>query len=103
MKFLTDITEEHIETIRTCMNDVQNEYAPDRFLQLRVNSISQTLSENPSLYQFNSEDLDIICMCMHDALELLDTVKSELEPGDLLECQRFSEEVGDILALLQKQ
>ena len=40
---------------------------------------------------------------MHDALELLDTVKSELEPGDLLECQRFSEEVGDILALLQKQ
>lgn len=100
MRFLSDITEKHIETIRCAMNDVQNEYSPDKSLQLRVYSISQKLSVNHSMYQLSSEDLDIVCMCLNDSLVILDEIKSELDTEEKRESLQYSEELEEILAFL---
>lgn len=104
MKYLTDITEEHIATIRMCMNDVQNEYDPDRSLQLRVYSISQKLSENISMYQLSSEELDIVCMCMNDSLCILDELRldDKLTEEEKREAQEYSEDISAILRVLQR-
>ena len=84
------------------MNDVLSEYAPDKTLQLRVSSISQTLSENPSIYQLTSEELDIVCMCMNDSLSILDETRGELDTEELLDLQEYSEDITEILSLLQR-
>jgi len=84
------------------MNDVQNEYDPDKSLQLRVYSISQRLSENPSMYQLSSEELDIVCMCLNDSLSILDEIRGELDAEELLDSQHYSEEIQRILSLLQR-
>ena len=104
MKYLTDITEEHIATIRMCMNDVQNEYDPDRSLQLRVYSISQKLSENISMYQLSSEELDIVCMCMNDSLCILDELRVDEDASkeEKREAQEYSEDISAILRVLQR-
>jgi hypothetical protein len=100
MRFLSDITEKHIETIRCAMNDVQNEYSPDKSLQLRVYSISQKLSVNHSMYQLSSEEIDIVCMCLNDSLVILDEIKSELDTEEKRESLQYSEELEEILAFL---
>ena len=104
MKYLTDITEEHVATIRMCMNDVQNEYDPDRSLQLRVYSISQRLSENPSMYQLSSEDLDVVCMCLNDSLAILDELRidGQSDAEEKREAQEYSEDISAILRVLQR-
>ncbi len=104
MKYLTDITEEHVATIRMCMNDVQNEYDPDRSLQLRVYSISQKLSENPSMYQLSSEDLDVVCMCLNDSLAILDELRidGQSDAEEKREAQEYSEDISAILRVLQR-
>jgi len=102
MRYLTDITEEHVATIRMCMNDVQNEYDPDKTLQLRVYSISQKLSENISMYQLSSEELDIVCMCMNDSLCILDELRVDMTAEEKRESQEYSEEIQSILSLLQR-
>ena len=102
MRYLSDINNTHIDTIRCAMNDVQNEYSPDKVLQLRVYSISQKLSENNSMYQLSSEELDIVSMCLNDSLCILDELKSELDTDELLESQRYSEDIERILSLLRK-
>ena len=102
MQSLADIKQRHIETIRMSMNDVLSEYAPDKTLQLRVSSISQTLSENPSIYQLTSEELDIVCMCMNDSLSILDETRGELDTEELLDLQQYSEDITEILSLLQR-
>jgi len=102
MKYLTDITEEHVATIRMCMNDVQNEYDPDKSLQLRVYSISQKLSENPSMYQLSSEDLDVVCMCLNDSLAILDELRIESDAEEKREAQEYSEDISAILRVLQR-
>jgi len=102
MQSLADIKQRHIETIRMSMNDVLSEYAPDKTLQLRVSSISQTLSENPSIYQLTSEELDIVCMCMNDSLSILDETRGELDTEELLDLQEYSEDITEILSLLQR-
>lgn len=102
MKYLTDITEEHVATIRMCMNDVQNEYDPDRSLQLRVYSISQKLSENISMYQLSSEELDIVCMCMNDSLCILDELRVDMTAEEKREAQEYSEDISAILRVLQR-
>ena len=102
MQSLADIKQRHIETIRMSMNDVLSEYAPDKTLQLRVSSISQTLSENPSIYQLTSEELDIVCMCMNDSLSILDETRGELDTEELLDSQQYSEDITEILSLLQR-
>ncbi len=103
IKYLTDITEEHVATIRMCMNDVQNEYTPDKVLQLRVYSISQKLLENPSMYQLSSEELDIVCMCLNDSLCILDELRVDLDADELLESQKYSESIERILEFFSRQ
>ena len=86
------------------MNDVQNEYDPDRSLQLRVYSISQKLSENPSMYQLSSEDLDVVCMCLNDSLAILDELRidGQSDAEEKREAQEYSEDISAILRVLQR-
>ena len=84
------------------MNDVQNEYDPDKVLQLRVYSISQRLSENPSMYQLSSEELDIVSMCLNDSLSILDEMSCELDSDELRESREYAEDISEILSLLQR-
>ena len=102
MKYLSDITITHIDTIRCAMNDVQHEYEPDKTLQLRVYSISQRLSENPSMYQLSSEDLDVVSMCLNDSLSILDEMSCELDSDELRESREYAEDISEILSLLQR-
>ena len=102
MRYLSDISDTHIDTIRCAMNDVQNEYDPDKTLQLRVYSISQRLSENPSMYQLSSEELDIISMCLNDSLSILDEMASDMDSDELRESREYSEDISEILRVLQR-
>ena len=102
MKYLSDISKTNIETIRCAMNDVQNEYDHDKTLQLRVYSISQRLSENPSIYQLSSEELDIVSMCLNDSLSILDEMSCELDSDELRESREYAEDISEILSLLQR-
>ena len=102
MKYLSDISKTNIETIRCAMNDVQNEYDPDKTLQLRVYSISQRLSENPSMYQLSSEEIDIVSMCLNDSLSILDELSCELDSDELRESREYTEDIERILSLLQR-
>ena len=102
MKYLSDITNTHIDTIRCAMNDVQHEYEPDKSLQLRVYSISQRLSENPSMYQLSSEEIDIVSMCLNDSLSILDELLCELDSDELRESREYTEDIERILSLLQR-
>ena len=102
MKYLSDISKTNIETIRCAMNDVQNEYDPDKTLQLRVYSISQRLSENPSMYQLSSEELDIVSMCLNDSLSILDEMAHEMDSDELRESREYAEDISEILSLLQR-
>jgi len=102
MRYLSDISETHIDTIRCAMNDVQHEYEPDKTLQLRVYSISQRLSENPSMYQLSSEELDIISMCLNDSLSILDEIVSDMDSDEKRESREYSEDIIEILSVLQR-
>ena len=102
MKYLSDINDAHVETIRCAMNDVQNEYEPDKSLQLRVYSISQRLSENPSMYQLSSEEIDIVSMCLNDSLSILDEMASEMDSDEKRESREYSEDIIEILSVLQR-
>jgi len=102
MKYLSDINDAHVETIRCAMNDVQNEYDPDKSLQLRVYSISQRLSENPSMYQLSSEEIDIVSMCLNDSLSILDEMATEMDSDEKRESREYSEEITEILSVLQR-
>ena len=102
MKYLSDINDAHVETIRCAMNDVQHEYEPDKSLQLRVYSISQRLSENPSMYQLSSEEIDIVSMCLNDSLSILDEISCELDTEEKRESREYSEDITEILSVLQR-
>ena len=102
MQYLSNITEKHIDTIRCAMNDVQHEYEPDKSLQLRVYSISQRLSENPSMYQLSSEEIDIVSMCLNDSLSILDEMAHEMDSDEKRESREYSEDISEILRVLQR-
>ena len=102
MKYLSDISKTQVNTIRCAMNDVQHEYSPDKTLQLRVYSISQRLSENPSMYQLSSEEIDIVSMCLNDSLSILDELSCELDSDELRESREYTEDIERILSLLQR-
>ena len=102
MKYLSDISKTQVNTIRCAMNDVQHEYSPDKTLQLRVYSISQRLSENPSMYQLSSEELDIVSMCLNDSLSILDDIASEIDSDEKRESREYAEEITEILRVLQR-
>ena len=102
MKYLSEISNAHVETIRCAMNDVQHEYEPDKSLQLRVYSISQRLSENPSMYQLSSEEIDIVSMCLNDSLSILDEMATEMDSDEKRESREYSEDIIEILSVLQR-
>ena len=102
MRYLSDINDTHVDTIRCAMNDVQNEYGPDKVLQLRVYSISQKLSENPSMYQLSSEEIDIVSMCLNDSLSILDEMAIEMDSDEKRESREYSEDITEILSVLQR-
>ena len=102
MKYLSDISKTQVNTIRCAINDVQHEYSPDKTLQLRVYSISQRLSENPSMYQLSSEELDIVSMCLNDSLSILDELSCELDSDELRESREYTEDITEILSVLQR-
>ena len=102
MKYLSEISNAHVETIRCAMNDVQHEYDPDKTLQLRVYSISQRLSENPSMYQLSSEELDIVSMCLNDSLSILDEMALDMDSDEKRESREYSEDIIEILSVLQR-
>ena len=102
MKYLSDITESHVDIIGQALHDTLPEYDYDKPLQLRVYRISQTLRENPSIYQLSSEDLDCVCMCLNDCLYVLDDIMRDLEELDLRDCRVYRDNVEEILSLLQR-
>ena len=102
MQNLSDITEKQTRYIIQGLHDVLPEYDYDKVLQLRVYRISQTLSENPSIYQLSSEDLDCVCMCLNDSLYVLDDIMRDLVELDLRDCRVHRSNIEDILSLLQR-
>ena len=102
MKYLSDISKTQVNTIRCAMNDVQHEYSPDKTLQLRVYSISQRLSENPSMYQLSSEEIDILCMCLNDSLSILDEMALDMDSDEKRESREYTEDITEILRVLQR-
>ena len=104
IRYLSEITEKHIYTICQAIHDTHPEYDYDRFLQIRLYKIGETLRENPSMYQLSSEEVDLLCMCLNDCLYVLDDCMRDLagEEVDLRACRDYRGEVEDILSILQK-
>ena len=102
MKYLSDITEKHIDTIAQALHDTIPEYDYDTWLQLRLYKIRERLTENPSLYQLSSEELDLLSMTLNDTLYVLDDLMRDLADLDLRDCREYREEIERILGVLQK-
>ena len=104
IRYLSEITENHVKTIVQAIHDTSPEYDYDKFLQIRLYKIGDTLRENPSMYQLSSEEIDILCMCLNDCLYVLDDCMRDLagEEVDLRACREYKESIEDILSILQK-
>ena len=104
IRYLSEITEKHIDTISQAIHDTHPEYDYDRYLQLRLYKIGEKLRENYSMYQFSSEDIDNLCMCLNDCLYVLDDCMRDLadEEVDLRACRDYRMAVEEILSILQK-
>ena len=59
IRYLSEITEKHIDTISQAIHDTHPEYDYDKFLQIRLYKIGDKLRENPSMYQLSSEEVDL--------------------------------------------
>ena len=101
IRYLSEITEKHIEIISQAIHDTYLEY--DRYLQRRLSNIGERLRDNHSMYQLSSEELDVLCMCLNDCLYVLDDIMRDLqdEEVDLRDCRVHRESVEDILSILQ--
>ena len=103
MKYLSEITEKHVEIISQGIHDTNPEYDYDRFLQVRLYKIGEKLRENPSMYQLSSEEVDLLCMCLNDCLYVLDDCMRDLEDEvDLRDCRDHRGAVEEILGILQQ-
>ena len=104
MKYLSDITEKHIDTICQALHDTIPEYDYDRWLQVKLYKIRERLSDNPSMYQLSSEEIDVLCMCLNDCVYILDDCMRDLadEEVDLKACRDYREVVEEILSILKK-
>ena len=101
IRYLSDITEKHIEIISQAIHDTYLEY--DKSLQRRLISIGERLRDNHSMYQLSSEELDVLCMCLNDCLYVLDDCMRDLDDEvDLRDCREDREAVEDILSILQQ-
>ena len=103
-RWLSAISETHIEIIGQAIHDTAPEYDYDKFLQLRLYKIGEKLRDNPSMYQLSSEELDLLCMTLNDCLYVLDDCMRDLqnEEVDLRDCREYRASVEDILSILQK-
>ena len=54
------------------------------------------------MYQLSSEDLDIISMCLNDSLSILDEMASDMDSDELRESREYSEDISEILRVLQR-
>ena len=104
IRYLSEITEKHIDTISQAIHDTHPEYDYDRSLQIRLCKIGERLRDNHSMYQLSSEEIDNLCMCLNDCLYVLDDCMRDLqdEEVDLRACREYKESVEDILSILQK-
>ena len=104
IRFLSEITEKHIEIIRQAIHDTYLEY--DRYLQERLCKIGERLRDNHSMYQLSSEELDVLCMCLNDCLYILDDCVRDLEDEedevDLRDCREDRMAIEEILGILQQ-
>ena len=102
-RFLSEITEKHIEIISQAIHDTHPEYDYDRFLQIRLCKIGERLRDNHSMYQLSSEEIDNLCMCLNDCLYVLDDCMRDLEDEvDLRDCREDRMAVEEILGILQQ-
>ena len=102
-RFLSEITEKHIEIISQAIHDTHPEYDYDRFLQIRLCKIGERLRDNHSMYQLSSEEIDNLCMCLNDCLYVLDDCMRDLEDKvDLRDCREDRMAVEEILSILQQ-
>ena len=104
IRYLSEITENHVKTIVQAIHDTSPEYDYDKFLQIKLYRIGEKLRENPSMYQLSSEELDLLCMCLNDCLYVLDDCMRDLadQAIDLSDCRAYRAEVEDILRILQQ-
>ena len=101
IRYLSDITEKHIEIISQAIHDTYLEY--DKSLQRRLISIGERLRDNHSMYQLSSEELDVLCMCLNDCLYVLDDCMRDLDDEvDLRDCREHRMAVEEILSILQQ-
>jgi hypothetical protein len=54
------------------------------------------------MYQLSSEELDIVSMCLNDSLSILDEIASEMDSDEKRESREYSEEITEILSVLQR-
>ena len=103
IRYLSAITETHIDTIRQAIHDTAPEYDYDKSLQIRVCKIGEKLRDNPSMYQLSTEELDLLCMTLNDGLYVLDDCMRDLqdEEVDLRDCRVYRDAIEDILSILQ--
>ena len=103
-RWLSAISETHVAIITQAIHDTAPEYDYDKWLQLRLYKIGETLRDNPSMYQLSSEELDLLCMTLNDCLYVLDDCMRDLqdEEVDLRDCREYRASVEDILSILQR-
>ena len=97
---LADVTVKQTQYIIQGLHDVLPEYVADPVFRLRVSRIIEKLSENHSMYQFTSDELDIICMGLNDCIFVLDDILQDLEECDVLEGREYKSEIESVTALL---
>ena len=102
MRYLSDITNTHINTICQALHDTIPEYDWDKLLQLRLYKIRERLTENPSIYQLSTEELDILSMTLNDTLYVLDDIMKDLDDLDLRDCREYREEIERLLGVFQR-
>ena len=102
MQRLSDITKKQTRYIVQGLHDVLPEYKSDSILTQRISRIIQKLSENHSMYQFSSEELDIICVGLNDCCYVLDDILKDLEDIDIPEGREYRSEIERITEFLSK-
>ena len=62
--------EKHLEEIGQQIYLLLPELNHDERLQMRLYNIWEKFKDDPSLYRFSSEDLDLFCRCLNDSLDI---------------------------------
>jgi hypothetical protein len=100
MQRLSDITASQVRYIVQGLHDVLPEYSEDLILLQRLARIMAKLTENNSMYQFTSEELDLIAMGLNDCCYVLDDILKDLEDCDIPEGREYRSQIESISELL---